>query len=258
LVRTDIAEIVGLAKSLGFWVQLNSNLNLYSRNEALFDNVALVYTSLDGTEEHHLESRGDNSLKGTIDAIRSLRGRGIPVIAICVVDTHNLDDADHLLAQAAELDIHIHFQPRCLVTDLFRGEYAADLDNQKLRAFWRRLGELRGSGVRLASTGLYLQHLANWDDFRQLDVPAREMRCAAGTGFLYVDPLGNAYPCAYTKGRVAPINLLREDWRVPSRDEMPCNDCAAGPLVEFNVLFRNPLRASIDLAANHASIGRRH
>jgi len=257
LVRTDIADIVTLAKSLGFWVQLNSNLNLYQRHEALFDDVALVYTSLDGTLEHHREARGESALNGTIEAIRSLRGRGIPVIAICVVDTHNLDDADYLLEQAAQLDIHVHFQPRCLETDLFRGEYDADLDNQKLRGFWRHLAALRSTNTRIASTGLYLEHLSTWDDFRELAVPAAEMRCAAGAGFLYVDPLGNAYPCAYTKGKVPAVNLVREEWRVPTHDNMPCNDCAAGPLVEFNVLFRRPLRAAVDLAANHSTPDRR-
>ncbi len=251
LVRNDIEAIVGLAKSLGFWVQLNSNLNLYRRHEALFDDVALVYTSLDGTPEHHQAARGDVSLNGTFEAIRSLRARKIPVIAICVVDTHNTEDADYLLEQAAALDIHMHFQPRCLETDLFRGAYAADLDNQKLRAFWRRLGERRRQGARVASTGLYLEHLAEWDDFRQLAVPATEMRCAAGTGFLYVDPLGNAYPCAYTKGKVPAVNLVHEDWRPPSHEAMPCNDCAAGPLVEFNMLFRSPVRSALHLAANH-------
>jgi MoaA/NifB/PqqE/SkfB family radical SAM enzyme len=256
LVRDDLGAIVGLAKSQGFFISLNSNLNLYQRYESLFDDIGLVFTSLDGTFEHHRDARGDKSLVGTIEAIRSLRARRIPVVAICVVDTHNLDDADYLLELAAELDIRVHFQPRCTDTDIVRGDYDDALDNDTLRAFWRRLRERRAAGARVASTTLYLEHLAQWEDFRQSAVAAPHTRCAAGFGFLYIDPQGNAFPCAYTKGKVPPVNLLREEWRGPAPGITPCTDCSVGPMVEFNSLFRRPLRAAVDAAGSYASVTR--
>ncbi len=256
LVRDDIDEIVSLAKANGFWVSLNTNLNLYRRHAPLFDDIALVFTSLDGTFEHHREGRGDKSLEGTIDAIRSLRQRRVPVVAICVVDVHNIDDADFLLEQAAQLDIRIHFQPRCIDTDIVRGTYSEAFDNDQLRAFWRRLRQRRTADARIASTALYLEHMAAWTDFRRSAVATAERRCAAGIGFLYVDPQGNAFPCAYTKGKVPPINLLRDDWRGPACGVTPCNDCAVGPMVEFNTLFRQPLRAAIDAAGSYATLRR--
>jgi mycofactocin biosynthetic radical S-adenosylmethionine protein MftC len=256
LVRDDIGEIVDLAKSQKFWISLNSNLNLYQRQASLFEHVGLVFTSLDGTVEHHRMARGDKSLNGTLEAIRSLRERRIPVVAICVVDTHNVDDADGLLEQAAQLDIRIHFQPRCTDTDIVRGEYGEDLDNEQLRAFWRRLRERRGGDGRIASTALYLEHLADWADFRRSAVAAAGTRCAAGRGFLYIDPQGNAFPCAYTKGKVPAINLLREEWRGPACGVTPCSDCAVGPMVEFNTLFRRPLRAAVGVASSYATFGR--
>ena len=183
LVRDDLGEIVALAKAHGFWLSLNSNLNLYHRHEALFDHIGLVFTSLDGTFEHHRQGRGAKALDGLIDAIRSLRARRVPVVAICVVDAHNVDDADFLCAQAAELDMRIHFQPRCTDTEIVRGEYAEDMDNERLRAFWRRLRERRAGNARIASTALYLEHLEGWPDFRRAAVMATGTRCAAGIGF---------------------------------------------------------------------------
>ena len=256
LVREDLGDIVALAKAQGFWISLNSNLNLYRRAQALFDDVSLVFTSLDGTAGHHRESRGDKSLHGTLDAIRSLRARRIPVVAICVVDTHNLDDTDYLLALAIELDIRIHFQPRCSDTEIVRGAYADDIDNATLRAFWHGLRERRAAGARIASTTLYLDHLGAWADFRQAAIAAPRTRCAAGVGFFYIDPQGNAFPCAYTKGKVPAINLLRDDWRGPRTGAAPCTDCAVGPMVEFNTLFRHPLRAVVDAAGSYATVRR--
>ena len=256
LVRDDIGEIVRLAKAERFWVSLNTNLNLYRRHESLFDHIALVFTSLDGTAEHHREGRGEKSLDGTLEAIRALRARRVVVVAICVVDVHNIDDADVLLEQAVQLDIRVHFQPRCTDTEIVRGEYSEALDNERLRAFWRRLRQRRTADARIASTALYLDHMAAWTDFRRSAIATDETRCAAGRGFLYVDPQGNAFPCAYTKGKVPPINLLDEEWRGPACGATPCNDCAVGPMVEFNTLFRRPLRAAIDAAGSYATFRR--
>lgn len=249
LVRNDLGEVVRLAAERGFWISINSNLNLYHRHPAVFDRVSLVFTSLDGTEEHHRAGRGDRSLEGTIEAIRDLRRRRIPVVAICVVDTHNLDDASYLLGLAEELDVRIHFQARCTDTEIVRGDYPDDLDNQRLRSFWR---ELAGrDSRRIASTPLYLDHMAGWSDFRRIAVRDDARRCAAGRGFLYVDPQGLAYPCAYTKGQVAPIDLLREEWSCSG--SAPCTDCAVGPMAEFNLLFRRPFRAATDAFRRYGS-----
>src|SRR5262249_27562802 len=153
-----------LAKSYGFWVSMNTNLNLYAQYQPVFDDVRLVFTSLDGTPGHHRLARGKKALDGTLEAIRDLRARRIAVVGICVVDVHNLDDADYLLEQAGELNIRMHFQPRCTDTAIVRGHYAEDLDNQRLRAFWQRLRDRRALGAPIASTGLYLDHLARWSD----------------------------------------------------------------------------------------------
>ena len=86
--------------------------------------------------------------------------------------------------------------------------------------------------------------------------PRRTRGARPAVGFFYIDPQGNAFPCAYTKGKVPPINLVREEWRGPAPGVTPCTDCSVGPMVEFNSLFRQPLRAAVDAAGSYASLTR--
>lgn len=250
LVRADIGEVIALAVRHGFWVSINTNLNLYDRHVTDFEHVALVFTSLDGSAEHHREGRGANSLDGTLEAIRDLRRRQIAVVGICVVDEHNLADVDYLLELAESLDIRIHFQSRCVDTAIVRGNYSPDLNQPALREFWSRLRRMTANR-RIASTPLYLEHLTEWPDHRQSAMAVPGQRCAAGYGFLYVDPNGDAYPCAFTKGKAAPVNLLREDWPA-TPPETPCTDCSVGPMAEFNLLFRKPFTAAVSAARSYS------
>src|SRR5262249_15533026 len=96
----------------------------------------------------------------------------------------------------------------------------------------------------IVSSTPYLQFLSRWDDFFVSSYYDTAERCAAGRGFLYVDPQGNAYPCAFTQGRTAPVNLLTHDWRKAWSGETPCTRCSVGPLLEFTLLFRSPLGAA--------------
>lgn len=248
LMRRDIGEIVALGQALGFYVSINSNLNLYARRPEVFDGVDLVLTSLDGDEAAHRASRGERSWDGVLAAIADLVERGKPVIAIAVVNEHSLGHADFLLREAEAIGFQVHFQPQCSDTDIVRGALAEDLSDAKLRAFFAELLAQKRAGRPVASSAAYLAEQARWPDFR---VPARSdpgARCAAGRGFLYVDPQGRGYPCAYTKGKTDGVDLLAADWRDAFTDETPCNTCNVGPMLEFNLLFRRPLTATLAAA----------
>ena len=86
-------------------------------------------------------------------------------------------------------------------------------------------------------SAIYLAEQSRWQDFRISALADPSTRCAAGRGFLYVDPLGDAYPCAFTKGKTEPINLLEDDWRRAFPGSTPCTVCNVGPMLEFNLLF---------------------
>lgn len=244
LVRRDIGELIDLAKRFDFFLTVNSNLVLYHRQPEVFETVDLVMTSLDGSRKAHQSNRGEKSYDGVIEAIQDLIGRGKQVVAIAVVTEHNLDQVGILLRQAEEIGFEIHFQPQCSDTAIVRGEIPKSLTDQRQREFWADLLKQKKAGRPVASSVHYLIAQSRWRNFRISSYRDPETRCAAGRGFLYVDPQGNAYPCAYTKGKTEPVNLLVEDWSATFQGT-PCTRCNVGPMLEFNLLFEKPLSSSL-------------
>jgi MoaA/NifB/PqqE/SkfB family radical SAM enzyme len=246
MLRADLPDVIGLAHRHGFYVTVNSNLTLYHRHPERLADADLVYTSLDGDADAHTAARGDRSHEGVIDAIGRLTRSGKPVIAICVVTEHSIGQTEFLLRQAETLGIRMHFQPQCVDTDVVRGTVAASVSNDDLRGFWRRLLAEKRNGRPIVSSTPYLEFLSRWEDFSISAFLDPKTRCPAGHGYLYVDPLGRAYPCAYTKGKTTPVDLLTHDWRTAWDRQHPCTRCTVGPMLEFNMLFQRPLTAAVE------------
>ncbi len=251
MVRRDIGDIVGLAKERGLFVTMNTNLLLYAQCRERVRAVDLFFTSLDGDREHHEAARGRGSHDGLLPAIREIAASGRRVIAICVVTEHSIEQAEPLLDLAEEGGFRIHFQPQCTETEIVRGEIAPELTNERLRRFWGRLLELKRSGRRVASSVPYLEELSSWDDFARSAVLDPDVRCAATRGFFYVDPRGQAYPCAYTKGKAEPVDLLGDDWRSALGRDTPCSRCSVGPYLEFNLLYQKPVRTALSVLRSY-------
>jgi MoaA/NifB/PqqE/SkfB family radical SAM enzyme len=246
MMRNDLGEIVALAKREQFWVSINSNLTLFDRHPERLAGADLVYTSLDGDADAHVAARGDRSYDGVTGAIARLVAGGKPVIAICVVTEHSIDQADDLLRRAEAGGYRMHFQPQCVDTDVVRGSVSPALSNARLRAFWSHLLDEKRRGRPIVSSTPYLEFLSEWDDFSVSAYHDPSVRCPAGRGYLYVDPLGKAYACAYTKRKMEAVDLLAQDWRVAWDRETPCTTCTVGPMLEFNMLFKRPLAAALE------------
>lgn len=243
LVRKDVGEILRLARQHGFFVSVSTNLTLYHRAPEVLDPTHLIFTSLDGdpvTHEHH---RGEGSYDGVVQAIRELAAAGKPVVAICVVRRGDLEQARALIEQAQALRVRMHFQPQCLDTKISRGALPADADQDTLHRFWTELVRMKEAGLPIASSIDYLRAQASWADFGVSAVRDPATQCAAGRGFLFVDPLGNASPCTYTRGRTPTVNLLRKDWARSWNRETACTRCNVGPMLEFDLLYKHPIRA---------------
>jgi MoaA/NifB/PqqE/SkfB family radical SAM enzyme len=251
LARKDVGDIVGLAKARGFFVTMNTNLLLFPRQESRLNGVDLFFTSLDGDREHHEAARGRGSYDGVLEGIGRVTAGGRRVVAICVVTEHSVDQADGLLDAADEGGFRVHFQPQCTDTAIVRGTLAPALTGQRLQAFWRDLAAKKRAGRPIASSAAYLAALAQWPDFTRSAVFDPDARCAASRGFLYVDPQGHAYPCAYTKGRTPPVDLLGERWREAVGRETPCTRCSVGPYVEFNLLYQRPIQTGLSVLRSY-------
>ena len=239
-------SIVALAKARRFFVSVNSNLTLFHRHPERLAAADLVYTSLDGDTAAHVAARGPHAHEGVTAAIERLVDTGTPVIAICVVAEHSIDQAEYLLRQAERMGFRMHFQPQCVDTEVVRGGSDLALSNERLRAFWRMLLAHKRAGRPVVSSTPYLEFLAEWDDFSRSAYHDPQERCPAGRGYLYVDPQGKAWACTYTKGKTTPIDLLADDWRTAWNRETPCTVCTVGPMLEFNMLFKRPLGAALE------------
>jgi MoaA/NifB/PqqE/SkfB family radical SAM enzyme len=206
----------------------------------------LIYTSLDGDEASHLAARGEGSHGGVLAGIAKLVADGKPVVAICVVTEHSVTQTETILRQAEAGRFRVHFQPQCTATDIVRGAVSPAVGNERFRAFWRGVLAEKRRGRPIVSSTPYLEYLAQWDDFSVSAYHEPDTRCPAGRGYLYVDPQGRAYPCAYTKGKTTPVDLLSADWRSAWNRDVPCTRCIVGPMLEFNLLFQRPLAAAVE------------
>jgi MoaA/NifB/PqqE/SkfB family radical SAM enzyme len=213
--------------------------------------VDLFFTSLDGDREHHEAARGRGAYDGVLEAIERITAGGRRVVAICVVTDHSIDQVDHLLDLAEAGGFRVHFQPQCTDTAIVRGGIAPEMTNERLQAFWHGLLAKKRAGRPIASSAAYLEALSRWADFTRSALLDPEVRCAASRGFLYVDPHGHAYPCAYTKGRTVGVDLLGDRWREAVGRETPCTRCSVGPYLEFNLLYQKPLRTGLSLLRSY-------
>jgi MoaA/NifB/PqqE/SkfB family radical SAM enzyme len=199
----------------------------------------------------HETGRGVGSFDGVLEAIGSLRARGKKVVAICVVRDESLEQLDKALDVASSLGITIHFQPRSVDGARARGALLESVQNEERRKAWAYLLERKQAGAPVASSSFYLKHMTGWEDFSKTAVNDPDHRCAAGYGFMFVDPHGKAYPCGFIEGQVEPVDMLADDWQSLSFPKPPCTNCAVGPYVEFNQLFRHPLAAPIIAARTY-------
>jgi MoaA/NifB/PqqE/SkfB family radical SAM enzyme len=243
LVRKDIGEIFRLARQHDFFISVSTNLTLYHRFPGVLDAADLIFTSLDGDSATHERQRGAGSYDGVIPAIRELAGAGKAVVAICVVRDADKQRARALIDQAGQLGIRMHFQTQCLDTKISRGTLPAEATQEALRGFWLELVRMKQAGLPIASSIDYLRAQSRWPDFGVSAVCDPSTRCAAGRGFLFVDPLGNASPCTYTRGRTPEVNLLSGDWKRDWNRQTNCTRCNVGPMLEFDLLYKHPIRA---------------
>ncbi|MBT6433136.1 MAG: radical SAM protein [Deltaproteobacteria bacterium] len=251
LLRADLPAIAAEAKSHGFFVSLNTNLTLLERFPERMPDVDLVFTSLDGMPETHRQARGKKSFDGVLEGIQELRGKKLPVVAITVLTAQATEDIDALIRLATQNDFKLHFQPQCTDTDIVKGKLGEMYNTKRESHIWQKILDAKGQGAPIASSSAYLRHMSNWDNFAMASIMNPESRCAAGYGFLFIDPQGLAYPCAYTKGKAKGIDLLTQNWQEQFTGKTPCTECAVGPMVEFNLLYKQPLASAYNMITSY-------
>jgi len=250
LLRKDILKIIQLAKERGFMTSLNTNLLLYDKYKDKLDDIDYFFTSLDGDPERHAANRGKQDYERILAAIRDIVSRGKKITAICVVTDPEIAIADYLLDLAEKEKINVHFQPECYDTEIVLRSAPAKMEDKKIRAFWQYLFDKKKSGSPISSSLTYLKYISEWSDYSISSYYDENERCGAGRGFLFVDAKGDAYPCAYTKGKAEGVSLITEDYADKFDKQTPCTKCIVGPMLEFNMLFQKPLSSITNALSN--------
>jgi MoaA/NifB/PqqE/SkfB family radical SAM enzyme len=256
MVRKDLLTLAEGVKRRGFYLTINSNLTLFGRVPDALALADVVFTSLDGdgTQASQEVERGAGSHTGVLEAIDVLIGRGQKVVAISVIRHPDTGAAERLLDLAARRGFTVHFQPQCVDAPMARGALPSTYVALEMRSFWQHLLGLRSRGLPVASTKEYLLAQASWPD---LNRPTRRdpgKRCAAGRGFLFVDPAGRAWPCTFVRGVSSSVDLLTGDWAKDWDRATPCNQCSVGPMLEFNLLYQKPWVAAREVLDSYVNI----
>jgi MoaA/NifB/PqqE/SkfB family radical SAM enzyme len=250
LLRTDILKIIELAKQHDFIITLNSNMLLYDKYKDDLSDVDYFFTSLDGNQEKHVANRGKQNYERILIAIRDILRRGKKISSICVVTDPDISSVEYLLALAEREKIKVHFQPECYDAEIVSRSAPGGMQKEAFRKLWLYLVDKKKEGAPIASSLSYLQYISKWPDYSVTSIFDPEVKCGAGSGFLFIDAGGYAYPCAYTKGKTKGISMLTDNWSDKFHGDTPCTKCIVGPLLEFNLLFKKPFYSVANAMSN--------
>ena len=245
MVRKDLPEIINLAHSKGFFVSLNSNMLLYDRYKGKLNNVDYFFTSIDGNPEVQKKNRGNDSIDKIIDAIRDIKSMGKKVTIITVISQPDVEAVDYVLKLAIQENVNVHFQPEGYGAELLGRDTPVCDDNESYREIWKYILQKKREGFPITSSTEYLKFTSKWENYHQTALNDKKQRCAAMYGFMFVDPTGMVYPCCYTKGKVKGINIIEGGWKKELFSELPCSTCIGGPYLEYNLLYKKPIRSTL-------------
>lgn len=236
LLRSDTAQIVAHAKSLGLFTSLNSNGWLaQERLGELAGSLDMVVFSLDGSAEAHDASRSQpGSHARVLAAICKARSLGIAVATITLVQPDCLSVIDDVLQIAGDLGFWPYFQP--IQENCFerRAGIRTGPDDGWLRDLADRLLRARRDGLPVGNSSAWLKLLASGKS------QGGCAGCAAGRFTATVLPDGTLVPCHMTLGDRAWPNGRRLGF-AKAFDEMPkplpTGGCTISPNRETTLLL---------------------
>lgn len=194
-------------KRLSFSIQTNG-YNLSAKTcDFLAEHRFSVRVSIDGTPEAHDETRVDHrgrgSYRGVVKGIRRLQAAGVPVHAVCVVHTGNVDRLRAMYDSMASLDVDsIRFLP------VFKTGHAGEDDWLDGDRYFEAYFDLVRHVAALGRAGAHVVPLANLQagelgslrSFRREYMCMRNP-CGAGVNMVTVDTNGDLYPCEEMIGK---------------------------------------------------------
>src|SRR5256885_8097916 len=187
-MRMDFFDIVRYARKLQFSVKMKTNAFLIREKEADLIRALGVQTVQISIYSHRPEvhdgiTKLPGSLKRSVDAIRLLKSRGVPVTIANVLMLENLGDFRGVKALANELGVPVVTDPT--ITPKMDGDRS-----------------VLGLGVRTKQLQQVFhdsEFVGNVDEFcappTQPDTADLDsISCSAGHTYCYISPYGDVYP----------------------------------------------------------------
>ncbi len=218
LLRNDIVSLVEYAHKIGLWTNLITNGTLFEKKLVKSLKKAglnSAQVSLEGPNKaiHDAITNIDGAFEKTIKGIKNLLEQGIPVHTNTTVSRHNIHHLEGILLLIKSLGLK-----RLSMNLVIPCGTAGDREN-----LWVSYSEM-GKYI------LKVKHLAERENIKFLwysPVPICEFNpiayglgnksCAAITGLLSVDPMGNVLPCSSWNEPVGSLlkKSFREIWNSP-------------------------------------------
>jgi len=187
LLRKDLFEILGYARTLGFDIRLKTNAILLGEREAdrLRDlGIRSVQVSIYShrPEIHDGITKVPGSLQRSLAAIRFLRSRGLHVVIANVLMRQNAGDYPHVRALAGELGVE------CTIDPTITPKMDGDTSILNLRVSEPQL-------LRVYTDKSLLGHDANEPPPLIEEEMLDAAPCSAGHSACYISPYGDVFPC---------------------------------------------------------------
>jgi MoaA/NifB/PqqE/SkfB family radical SAM enzyme len=239
LLRKDLPEIVGRARSHGLWTTVDTNGYLLPRRFRELRDVDHWVISFDGRPENHDRNREPGASKKTLRAIRTAHAEGLAFWTLTVLTRHTLGDIDYVLDTAERFGGRAAFQVLHHPPELTggRGEDLAASAADYHDAI-RRLIAAKKAGRPVVNSLTFLRWLDGLDGFGAPSAEANGRKCLAGELYVNVDADGALYPCSLLAGRPGAPNARDGFAEAFAELEPPeCKSCVATAFAEYDLLF---------------------
>jgi MoaA/NifB/PqqE/SkfB family radical SAM enzyme len=234
LLREDLGELVGRARSSGISVVVTTNGSLVPERLTALAAANLVKLSLDGEREVHDRLRGAGSFDLVLTAARALRKAGRRFVFNTVLSAANLGRPGEVIRLAEEFGTRVRFTT--VNTAHAPAGAIADLEPPSPEAHARaidRIAAARRAGRPVANSPAGLRYLRTWPAGR------RGFPCFAGRALAHLASDGGLYPCIFMEGRMPgrDVRALGFAAAFAGLANPACGRCWCGGTMELNLLL---------------------
>ena len=232
LLREDLGAIARRMKEKGFYISLDTNGTLISKQEPAVKYFDLVKVSLDGPRDITDETRGRECFDRALQGFRIAKEWvGNTTIGV-VLNSANVCRIHELFDLADELSTRVLFQPVSKAHNIGKDLSGLLPGRAEYNRCITSIIEAKKKRNVVVNSVASLQYLRAYPD-------TPTIRCFAGYGIGRVAPDGQVYPCTI-KGenarwsRFQDVGFLEAFKRIPT---INCSQCWCSSTLDFNLLL---------------------